>query len=83
MVIFQRKRVFDIDFENAMMMIPILIQHSQSFFNITKRCKPWFKSSKEEFIEALPKSFCREDYLNIAEKFKVNAKTAERLYCKS
>jgi hypothetical protein len=32
MVIFQRKRVFDIDFENAMMMIPILIQHSQPFF---------------------------------------------------
>jgi hypothetical protein len=74
----------DIDFENAIMMIPILIQHSRKVFStLPKDAKPsGFKSSKEEFIEALPKSFCREDYLNIAEKFGVTPKTAERYIAK-
>jgi predicted transcriptional regulator len=61
-----------------MMTIPVLIQHSRKVFSTYQKMQTWFKSSKEEFIEALPKSFCREDYLNIAEKTGINHKTAER-----
>ncbi|HEY9220923.1 MAG TPA: DUF3987 domain-containing protein [Lutibacter sp.] len=76
----EERECSDIDFDIVLKMIPVLTQHSRKvFFTLPKERKSsGFRSSKEEFIEALPKSFSYQDYLKLAEKFGINKKTAER-----
>ncbi len=70
----------NIDFDNAIKMIPVLIQHSRKVFTTlpNEKAPSGFKSAKELFIEALPKTFSCQDYVTIAEKFGIHVKTAER-----
>ncbi|REE82140.1 uncharacterized protein DUF3987 [Lutibacter oceani] len=69
----------DIDYDSVLKMIPILTHHSRKvFFTLNKVEKPaGHKSSKEEFIEALPKTFSRKDYISIAKNKGIKDKTAE------
>ena len=73
------KECEDIDFKNSLEMVDILIKHSSKVFNdlpsepkVQKRM-----NKKERFLEALPKNFSRQDYLNTADNFKIPHKTAE------
>lgn len=71
----------DTDFENALEMVLVLIPHSRkifSFLNAEGTKNSQYKSIKEQFLASLPKTFDRQDYLTIADKFGVNDKTAER-----
>lgn len=76
----QDKVCSDIDFENALKMSRILIEHSRKMFlKLPKASIPsGFKNSKEIFIDALPKTFNRKGYLSIAKELDINEKTAER-----
>ncbi len=80
----QEKVCSDIDFENALKISRILIEHSRKMFlKLPKASIPsGFKSFKEIFIDALPKTFNRQGYLSIAKKLDINEKTAERYITK-
>lgn len=69
----------DVDFSNTLEMISVLVKHSSKVFNDLpaepKQVKP--ANRKERFLEALPYQFSRQDYLEIANKFKIPHKTAE------
>lgn len=69
----------DIDFENALVMISVLVKHSSKVFNDLPIEQKEVKRAnrKERFLEALPYQFSRQDYLNIADKNKIPHKTAE------
>lgn len=76
----QEKVCSDIDFENALKISRILLEHSRKVFLKLPKASiaPGFKNSKEIFIDALPKTFNRQGYLSIAKKLDINEKTAER-----
>jgi hypothetical protein len=69
----------DVDFNNAMAIIAILIQHSSQVFNAlpadTKL--PTRSNKKERFLENLPSQFSRQDYLDTATALTIPHKTAE------
>lgn len=69
----------DIDFDNALKMIPILDQHSRKVFSSLpkERNSYEFKNLKEQFLDALPKEFSRTIYLEVAKDIGINPKTAE------
>jgi hypothetical protein len=78
----------DKDFNNSLAMIKILVKHSSKVFDelpsegkITTR---WNK--KERFLNNLPKHFSRKKYLEVAQAFSIQPKTAEgyiTTFCKS
>ena len=71
----------DIDFENALKMVSILIPHSRKVFSKlkTEENKNYgYKNIKEQFLASLPKTFDRQGYLDIAEKYGINLKSADR-----
>ncbi|GGK53664.1 MULTISPECIES: DUF3987 domain-containing protein [Flavobacteriaceae] len=69
----------EVDFNNAMAIIAILIQHSSQVFNAlpadTKL--PTRSNRKERFLENLPSQFSRQDYLDTATALSIPHKTAE------
>lgn len=69
----------NVDFDNALAMVQVLVKHSSKVFNdlpIEQKSKKRL-NKKERFLEDLPKKFSRQDYLNTADKLKINHKTAE------
>ncbi|MFD1613713.1 DUF3987 domain-containing protein [Gelatiniphilus marinus] len=73
------KECEDIDFENALIIISILVKHSSKVFNdlpIEQRTVKRL-NRKERFLESLPKQFTRQDYLDYATKQSIPHKTAE------
>jgi len=78
----------DNDFNNAMSVGEVLLEHSKYAFRGLKEL-PGIKrrdNNKEKFLNALPEEFDRQTYLEIAESTGINPKTAERYitkFCKS
>ena len=75
----QVKQCEDIDFENALIIISILVKHSSKVFNDLPIEQKTIKrlNRKERFLESLPKQFNRQDYLELATKQNIPHKTAE------
>ena len=69
----------DVDFNNALTMVSILIQHSSQVFNAlpVDNKLPQRSNRKERFLENLPKQFSSQDYLDSATKLNIPHKTAE------
>jgi hypothetical protein len=67
------------DFQTAMAMVKILVQHSAKVFSeLPQEVKPQpLKNLKERFFDSLPATFCRQDYIVAAGKFGIPEKTAE------
>uniref|UniRef100_UPI0040489371 DUF3987 domain-containing protein n=1 Tax=Algoriphagus sp. TaxID=1872435 RepID=UPI0040489371 len=67
------------DFQIALSMVKVLIQHSEKVFNelpIEKQMTPR-KNKRDKFLESLPKEFNRKSYLELASKQSIPAKTAD------
>lgn len=69
----------EVDFNNAITIIAILIQHSSQVFNaLPADTKLTTRSNrKERFLESLQSQFSRQDYLDSATALKIPHKTAE------
>ena len=69
----------DVDFNNTIQIISVLVKHSSKVFNDLPIEQQDVKrvNRKERFLDALPYQFTRQDYLNIADKYKIPHKTAE------
>jgi len=75
-----RKRECDeVDFENSLTMVKVLIKHSSKVFSSLPEEVKISKqpNRKERFLDSLPKSFNRQDYLDTATKLEIPHKTAE------
>lgn len=69
----------DTDFKTAITMVEVFVEHSAKVFSeLDGESKPTkLKNKKQNFMEALPETFNRKIYLEIAESLSVNPKTAE------
>jgi hypothetical protein len=69
----------EVDFNTALKMIGVLVKHASKVFSeLPEVNKPLpRKNRKEKFLNALPKSFNRKKYLEVAQKFDIPNKTAE------
>ncbi|NPD86437.1 DUF3987 domain-containing protein [Lentimicrobium sp. L6] len=67
------------DFQSALEMIKILVQHSSKVFSeLPEDVKPQKRSNrKERFLEQLPLNFNRQKYLDVANSLSIPYKTAE------
>lgn len=67
------------DFKTAITIAKVLVKHAAKVFSELPETSqiPKRKNQKEKFLEALPKEFNRQGYLNVASLFKINDKTAE------
>src|SRR5690606_30710586 len=68
------------DFNTVMAMVSVLLRHSSKVFSSLPedRKRKVITRRDEAFLEALPKNFCRQNYLEIATTLKIPHKTAER-----
>ena len=85
----------DIDFDSALSMVKVLLQHSAAVFQslprnpktpILKGRQLLAAEAREKFLAALPQSFDRPTYLKVAASLNIAVKTAERYladFCKS
>ena len=85
----------DIDFDSALSMVKVLLQHSAAVFQslprnpktpILKGRQLLAAEAREKFLAALPESFDRPSYLKVAASLNITVKTAERYladFCKS
>uniref|UniRef100_UPI00404893A3 DUF3987 domain-containing protein n=1 Tax=Mariniflexile sp. TaxID=1979402 RepID=UPI00404893A3 len=73
------KQCEDVDFDNALIIISILVKHSSKVFNDLPMEQKTVKrlNRKERFLESLPKEFDRQHYLDLAIKHNIPNKTAE------
>ncbi len=69
----------DNDFDNTLKIIKVLISHAAKVYSDLPEepAKPKPKNRKELFLEALPYSFNRQDYVAIAANLKIADKTAQ------
>ncbi|NPD86378.1 DUF3987 domain-containing protein [Lentimicrobium sp. L6] len=69
----------DTDFRTAITMVKVLVEHSAKVFSeLDGESKPTrLKNKKESFLDALPETFNRKKYLELAESLSINPKTAE------
>ncbi len=69
----------DDDFQAALSIIGVLMKHSSHIFSeLPEETQLTIhKTTKEQFFDALPPSFNRQDYLKLAETLGINPKTAE------
>jgi len=69
----------DDDFQAALSIIGVLMKHSSHIFSeLPKETQlPIHKTTKEQFFDALPPTFNRQDYLKLSETLGINPKTAE------
>ncbi len=67
------------DFQSALAMIKILVQHSSKVFSeLPEDIKPQKRPNrKEKFLEKLPHNFNRQKYLEVAKSLSIPNKTAE------
>ena len=85
----------DIDFDSALSMVKVLLQHSAAVFQslprnpktpILKGRQLLAAEAREKYLAALPESFDRPTYLKVAASLNIAVKTAERYladFCKS
>ena len=85
----------DIDFDSALSMVKVLLQHSAAVFQslprnpktpILKGRQLLAAEAREKFLAALPDTFDRPTYLKVADTLNIAVKTAERYladFCKS
>lgn len=70
----------DSDFNTALSMVKILVQHAANVFQQLPAepvtAPP--KNQKQQFLDELPQEFCRKDYLAVAQKLGIPDKTAEK-----
>jgi hypothetical protein len=69
----------DQDFQTTLEMIKVLVKHASKVFSELPEEKqlPKRRNQKERFLDALPKEFNRQGYLNIAASMSIPEKTAE------
>lgn len=70
----------DNDFNTALSMVKILVQHAAQVFQQlpSEAVTTAHKNQKQQFLDKLPKEFCRKDYLTVANKLGIPDKTAEK-----
>ena len=70
----------DNDFNTALSMVKILVQHAAQVFQQlpSEAIATAPKNQKQQFLDELPKEFCRKDYLTVAHKLGIPDKTAEK-----
>lgn len=70
----------DNDFNTALSMVKILVQHAAQVFQQlpSEAVTTAPKNQKQQFLDELPKEFCRKDYLSVANKLGIPDKTAEK-----
>ncbi|WP_243348429.1 DUF3987 domain-containing protein [Parabacteroides sp. FAFU027] len=71
----------DVDFKTAMAMVRVLIEHASYVFSQLpeeRACVGKGKNKKQLFFDALPDTFNRKIYLEVADKLTLNPKTAEK-----
>jgi len=70
----------DNDFNTALSMVKILVQHAAQVFQQlpSEAVTTAPKNQKQQFLDKLPKEFCRKDYLTVANKLGIPDKTAEK-----
>ena len=70
----------DVDFENAIEMVKVLIQHSSKVFSELpdERLSSDRSTRKTKFFEALPAEFNRQGYLEVARSLSIPDRTVER-----
>ena len=70
----------DNDFNTALLMVKILVQHAAQVFQQlpSEAVTTAPKNQKQQFLDELPKEFCRKDYLTEAHKLGIPDKTAEK-----
>jgi hypothetical protein len=70
----------DTDFQAALELVKILIQHAARVFSDlpAEQETPKQPNQKQLFLEALPPEFSRQDYLTTAKRLKIPDKTAEK-----
>jgi len=70
----------DTDFNTALELVKILIQHAANVYNAlpAQTETPKQPNQKQQFLEALPPEFSRKDYLTAAKSLNIPDKTAER-----
>lgn len=68
------------DFNTALSMVKILVQHAAQVFQQlpSEAVTTAPKNQKQQFLDELPKEFCRKDYLTVANKLGIPDKTAEK-----
>lgn len=69
----------DQDFQTAMAVIQVLMKHSSQVFSELPEDSqlPKLKNLKEQFLDALPPTFNRQAYLQVADALGIKDKTAE------
>ena len=70
----------DNDFNTALSMVKILVQHAAQVFQQlpSEAVTTAPKNQKQQFLDELPQEFCRKDYLAVAQKLGIPDKTAEK-----
>lgn len=70
----------DVDFENAIELVKVLIQHSSKVFSELpdERLSSDRSTRKTKFFEALPAEFNRQGYLEVARTLSIPDRTVER-----
>jgi len=70
----------DTDFNIALELVQILIQHAAKVYETlpAETEKPKQPNQKQQFLEILPSEFSRRDYLTIAQSLNIPDKTAEK-----
>jgi hypothetical protein len=70
----------DSDFNTALSMVKILVQHASMVFQQlpSEAVTTAPKNQKQQFLDELPSEFCRKDYLAVAQKLGIPDKTAEK-----
>jgi len=70
----------DNDFNTALSMVKILVQHAAQVFQQlpSEAIATAPKNQKQQFLDELPQEFCRKDYLTVAHKLGIPDKTAEK-----
>ena len=70
----------DNDFNTALSMVKILVQHAAQVFQQlpSEAVATAPKNQKQQFLDELPQEFCRKDYLTVANKLGIPDKTAEK-----
>ncbi len=70
----------DNDFNTALSMVKILVLHAAQVFQQlpSEAVTTAPKNQKQQFLDELPKEFCRKDYLTVANKLGIPDKTAEK-----
>ncbi|HEY3373025.1 MAG TPA: DUF3987 domain-containing protein [Prolixibacteraceae bacterium] len=75
----QKQECSDSDFQRVISMIKVLVRHSSHMFSqlpdVNHSAK--LKDRKEQFLEQLPLTFTRSDYINLAKGLSISERTAD------